>query len=594
MALRTIVVAVAAGLSVLPLGVCAQTRTATVYFQSATASSDGYENASIEVAYQLMPCAGDVVISVQRVRGSVKPSQRYWFEGEQVAASAQAPDRPLVRFAGTVFHGGSPIGRFSIEAGDALGFGCYTGDTQSVARIADFIGPQATDEARRAFINALSINVEHTTAPLRNGLVENEIKAERRRLAAEEARRQQEAKRAAEAEQQAARQAEAETEARANARQQNAGGGAERYADGDFWGTGTGQAGGQASTGSSGGSSGGGTGSRAAQPQQPVERDWVAETNEMLARRQREHDEARAAADAQFERQMEGFQRSWYAGQQGRQARENIAELSQVRRSYDSVEELERDFQRRQSVLQAEFRRLEESQSAVRQSEIARNFGDSEPVVGAVVGLVSGLIDRADREREARQAREELAAERRRQLEQMEARRRALEAQRLAMVRSMRADMLAQFTDGNLPLSSDDIDVPVLHFFSYTVDPTRLGQPNPPLHVTDSFEVYRNGDGTWPFKHALNADLRRAVPGEITLMGFYATRALADEARRELLGLARLGEFDITEVAYSRAPQEQGYADGIDFWSDQPAERTDGPIDFWRRSDAPPQPEGEP
>ena len=141
------------------------------------------------------------------------------------------------------------------------------------------------------------------------------------------------------------------------------------------------------------------------------------------------------------------------------------------------------------------------------------------------------MISDAEREKEARAARARLEEQRQEMLAQ-------IEAKRWQMTLQMRRDLIKNFPDGNLPLSSQKVEADTLYFFSYTFDERQLAQPNPSLVVSNTFPVQRRGDGTWPYKNPMNGDLQKLSAGKNTLMGFHATRELADSVRNSFLNLA--------------------------------------------------------
>jgi hypothetical protein len=106
--------------------------------------------------------------------------------------------------------------------------------------------------------------------------------------------------------------------------------------------------------------------------------------------------------------------------------------------------------------------------------------------------------------------------------------------------------------------------------------------------VIATFAAHRRGDGTWPLKNIINEDIRKRVPGENTLMGFYATRELAESMRASFIRLARQGAFQVAEVGYERKAPSGPVAGGVDFWRETPVqgspgqEKTPNSDNFWR------------
>lgn len=157
-------------------------------------------------------------------------------------------------------------------------------------------------------------------------------------------------------------------------------------------------------------------------------------------------------------------------------------------------------------------------------------------------------------------------------------------AKRHAAMIEGRKSFLAKFPDGNVPLSSHKVPVDTLYFFSYTFDKNAIENPNPQITLANTFSVAKYGDGTWPFKHSINSDLRKLAPGENTLMGYYATRELADEMRATFIKLGKKNGFVIKDVKYAgRGRSGSSMAGGS---SQGSSASGTGAQDFWGKSDA--------
>jgi hypothetical protein len=82
-----------------------------------------------------------------------------------------------VTFRGAVLNGGTIVGRFAIQAGDALGNGCFSGDTAVVGKLSDHLGRNGDV---KAFLAGLTLQVDTAPTPLINDAIDNRERAARR------------------------------------------------------------------------------------------------------------------------------------------------------------------------------------------------------------------------------------------------------------------------------------------------------------------------------------------------------------------------------------------------------------------------------
>lgn len=194
------------------------TRTVIVPF-AGPGTGDGYESGTVGVTYAFIACQGEMHIAYSLNEGTATVAGRYRLGGQTYPAAGAPPQPSSIRFAGTVYRGPQSVGSFADGlTGKALGMGCFTGQTQKIANIADVVGPKATPAQITGYFNSLRITVEPANT-LRSAAVESSIRGELRRREAEAA----DAKRKAEeAQRVAARREEEQKAAAERARQQQA------------------------------------------------------------------------------------------------------------------------------------------------------------------------------------------------------------------------------------------------------------------------------------------------------------------------------------------------------------------------------------
>jgi hypothetical protein len=589
------------------------------YLSSGPGQPDGYENALVDVKFAMLNCAGELHIAVERVRGSVKGSDRYWFEGEQVPASAPPPNAPSVEFTGVVFHQGGELGRFAFvgawAAADSAGLNCFGGNTRPVGKFKDW-GDAAAPEKREQFIRDLTIHYNTSPKQLTNPAIHDAIRNARakakREAEAAERERQAQARRA---EEQRKAQERKEAVAREKREREASGAGNQGYASGDFWGGGTAA---QSPSGAVGKAvrsadgryySQGSDGqhqeisageyqamrNKEVQERQKLADEETRRRNEAIVQRaqadqQRQHAQ-RQKLDQEFDRKMAVLSGSYYIAEAARSARGNMEDASHLQGSYASAEELEADYARRMSAIERESANLAVAQQNAANASVDYYFGGgtaADKSVGALAGMLGSMMQNAEREKEEERARARLREEREQKLKEIAAK------QHAAML-EMRKGFLAGFPDGGVPLSSHKVPADELYFFAYTFDPRTIEAPKPKVVLTNTFAVARRGDGTWPFKHVINSEIQTLTRGQNTLMGYYESKEMADDMRNAFVRLATKNGFVLQEIEYAGRPRRGaavaggGAATGTkaqpDFWGSPDGggnkAKPSGSGDFW-------------
>ncbi|HUS28343.1 MAG TPA: hypothetical protein VMZ53_07540 [Kofleriaceae bacterium] len=147
-----------------------------------TATSFGYEEASVKVEYQFITCFGNFVLTYRLVPDSLTVGEWYRFDGERELVGDEAPPRvSSVEFAGTV-RGirGDDIKDFSDgTAHSKTGMGCY-GQTVTIGRITDITGnPKPTKDDIARALGTFSIRVRRAQGSIRNSAIDDRMRNKR-------------------------------------------------------------------------------------------------------------------------------------------------------------------------------------------------------------------------------------------------------------------------------------------------------------------------------------------------------------------------------------------------------------------------------
>ena len=266
------------------------------------------------------------------------------------------------------------------------------------------------------------------------------------------------------------------------------------------------------------------------------------------------------------EQQMALGMQSYYAAEAVRNGKDNLNNLSRLSGNYNSVEELEEEFNQKYYSINSEVESLNEARNQQLQASynyFYNNSSETDKAIGQAAVAIGGLINNMKADKEKREAKEALQ----RQREQARA---EIAARKRAALLQLRKTFFSQFPDGGVPLSSHTVTVSELHFFSYTFNNDHISQAMPVVAVSNVFPIARYGDGTWPFKTAVVNDVKKTgAQGAVTLVGYYASKEMADQMRTSFLSLAKKCEISVKDITY-KGKKTTG-ATGADFWGNNTA-----------------------
>lgn len=186
-------------------------KTLTLLYQTGTPQTPGYGFASIQVKYRFIACDGEVHAAYSLDPDSVQTGDTYMSaEGAVPVGDVAAPKPASIGFSATAkpdltssslmnLNIRQQYGSFSDGyAGPALGYGCFTGQTQSVGKVADIVQGKHEPAELNAILQDSLVLVHAISGmnaldhPLRNSRLDGAAraaiaKAEEDRLAAEQA-----------------------------------------------------------------------------------------------------------------------------------------------------------------------------------------------------------------------------------------------------------------------------------------------------------------------------------------------------------------------------------------------------------------------
>lgn len=325
----------------------------------------------------------------------------------------------------------------------------------------------------------------------------------------------------------------------------------------------------------------------AAKSQKPVEPEKPTMTAEEV---RSQVDKMFADAEAKnraisqlIDQKVEMWKQNYYYAEAIRNGKENLAALSSLNGSYNSVQELEAAFQQQSSSIRSEVQNLEQARNAKLSNAVNGNFNgnNTERAIGQSMQLIGSIINSSKAAKEEREAREALRAERERQLA-------AIAAAKIKARIGMRNQLLRSFPNGGTPLTSHKVTLPEVYMFAYVTDMAAFDKEQSVVAVSNVFPVQQYSDGTFPYKTSVISKLKGYAPGEVMLVGYYGEKDKAEQMRKAFVNLAAQSELTVKTFALKAPPGSSSVVSGAsgDFWEtgkkdSTGAKKTAVKTDFW-------------
>jgi hypothetical protein len=269
---------------------------------------------------------------------------------------------------------------------------------------------------------------------------------------------------------------------------------------------------------------------------------------------------------AKSERDGQLMATSYYTAQAKSQAREGLQDLSRLDGSFESLEDLNAAFYQQYSAISDQHQQLTDAGRDKVAANMDYAFKDADANTAAFKGLATGLANLASdaaAEREARQARERLKAERAEQA-------RLIKERKWRTLLAMRTELLKKFPEGGVPLSFHKVPGNDLYFFAYVLAPGALNEEKTTVQVSNVYHVQRHNDGAWPFKNTIVNELKKAsgAANNLVMVGYYTDQEQANQMHEAFVNIAMKSDMNILTFNY-KGKKSSAAAGGAnnDFWS---------------------------
>lgn len=288
------------------------------------------------------------------------------------------------------------------------------------------------------------------------------------------------------------------------------------------------------------------------------------------------------AVNQKIEQVTYAWAQNFYFAEAIRNGKQNLAALSSLGGNYNSVTELENEFNQKYYSIRSEVSNLESARNAKLANAVAGNFNGSttEQAVGQGVQLIGGILNSAKADKERKEAEAALKAERARQIAAIAA---AKQKARL----ELRTKLLRSFPDGGTPLTAHKVTAKEIYMFGYITDKSTFQNETGSVAISNVFPVAQYSDGTFPFKTTVANKLKGYAPGDVVLIGYYADKDSAEQMRNSFINLAAKSELTVKQFVIKTLPSGNATPGANnDFWetgkkAGTTVPKPDKKADFW-------------
>lgn len=287
--------------------------------------------------------------------------------------------------------------------------------------------------------------------------------------------------------------------------------------------------------------------------------------------------------DQKFTQQANAWRQNFYHAEAIRSGKQNLSGLSRLEGNYNSVAELEAEFNQKYSSIRYEVSNLEQARNAQLNNAVTHNFNgnSTEQAIGQGIQLIGNMVNSGKAAKEAKEAQAALKLDRERNLA-------AIAAAKKRALLELRTKLLTSFPNGGLPLTAHKVTQPEVYIFTYITDKVAFNNEQALVSVSNVYPVAQYSDGTYPFKTTVLNKVKGYAPGEVTIVGYYNSKEIAEQMRNSFVNLAAKSNLQVKSFVV-KGTTGSGATDPVtpgDFWETGkktvPAiPTTDKKSDFW-------------
>lgn len=234
-------------------------------------------------------------------------------------------------------------------------------------------------------------------------------------------------------------------------------------------------------------------------------------------------------------------------------------------KDFNSIEELNQEFSRQMQIIEQESNNYASAKTAAVNSylDATSNSGSQyDAAINSSMKALGGLLSQMKADKEEKENKERLRAERETMIV-------AIENKRKAAIFGMRKKIFELFPDGKLPLESNNVKQDQVYVFAYIANKDiLLTQENAAIAVSNVITVEKLDDGSFPYKSAFTNNLKKFGTGTVSVSGYYTNESDAEKMLNSFIGLTSKSNLQITRYNYNTiaAKKKTSSVSTADFW----------------------------
>ena len=236
---------------------------------------------------------------------------------------------------------------------------------------------------------------------------------------------------------------------------------------------------------------------------------------------------------------------------QGNRASASVQAMQEASLSdkiFNSIEELDQEYSRQMQIIKQESSNYASAKTASVSSYIDANSNSGsqyDAAINSSMKAIGGLFSQIKANKEEKENKERLRAEREAQLA-------LIENKRKAVIFNMRQKMLELFPDGKLPLESNNVKQTQVYVFAYLTNKNALvNVENTKMTVSNIIAIDKLDDGSFPYKSALINNLKKFGTDTVYISGYYLNATDAKKMLDSFIVLASKSNLQLDRFSYN-------------------------------------------
>lgn len=300
------------------------------------------------------------------------------------------------------------------------------------------------------------------------------------------------------------------------------------------------------------------------QTKEDKDREIKARVDAQMAEIKRQQQDAKRI-ETELVNKVSNLSQSFSQGNKAYASSQAMKEAGLSDKDFNSIEELNQEFSRQMQIIEQESNNYASAKYASVSSylDATSNSGSQyDAAINSSMKALGGVLSQLKANKEEKENKERLRAEREAMLV-------AIENKRKAAIFGMRQKIFKLFPDGKLPLESNNVKQDQVYVFAYIANKNvLLTQESGTIAVSNVIAVGKLDDGSFPYKSAFANNLKKFGVGTVTIIGYYINETDAEKMLTSFIGLASKSKLQVSRFNYNEISTKKrtGSTNTDNFW----------------------------